>query len=90
MENKSIINGVQGYMLISVSEREILTERFSSLADAQHQMHTEMIEWGKVPEEVFRGYVKEYENTEYGFGKYCGWANNGINHADYDWLIVSL
>lgn len=76
------------YMLISVCDREILTEQFSTLQEAQETMHREMIEQGRVPEEIFDH--GEYEDTECGFGDWCAWANDGVNHADFDWLIVSL
>lgn len=76
------------YMLISVRGREILTEKFKTLELAQQTMHKEMIEQGKVPEEVFEN--DTYEDCECGFGKYSAWANDGLNHADFDWLIVSL
>lgn len=76
------------YILISVCDREILTEKFETLELAQETMHKEMIEQGKVPEEIFEN--DEYEDCECGFGKYCAWANDGINHADFDWLIVAL
>lgn len=74
------------YMLISVCDRDILTEQFDTKENAQEAMHKEMIEQGKVPEDIFDG--KEYE--DYGYGEYSAWANNGINHADFDWLIVAL
>ena len=80
---------MQEYMLISVFGREILTERFESLADAQKTMHEEMVQNGKVPEEIFDG-NDEYENYECGFGEFCAWANDGVNHDDCDWLIVQL
>lgn len=76
------------YMLISVRGREILTEKFKTLELAQQTMHKEMIEQGKVPEEVFEN--DTYEDCECGFGKYSAWANDGLNHADFDWLIVAL
>lgn len=76
------------FMLISVGDREILTECFLTIEDAQRQMHEEMIQWGRVPEEIFED--DECDDSMYGFGELCGWANDGINHTDYDWLIVEL
>lgn len=64
------------YMLISVCDREILTEKFETLELAQETMHKEMIEQGKVPEEIFEN--DEYEDTEGGFGEYCAWATMEI------------
>lgn len=83
------------FMLISVCDREILTERFQTMEDAQCKMHEEMVQWGKVPEEIF---TYGYEGVgvmcdvaySYGFHKFGGYANDGMNHADYDWLIVEL
>lgn len=76
------------YMLISVCDREILTEQFDTKEEAQETMHREMIEQGRVPEDIFNN--EEYEDCDCGFGEYCAWANNGINHADFDWMIVAL
>lgn len=76
------------FMLISVCDREILTERFHSLASAQGRMHEEMHQRGRVPAYIFLN--KEYDDGNCGFGEYCGYANDGNNHADYDWLIVEL
>lgn len=76
------------YMLISVCDREILTEKFDTKEEAQETMRREMIEQGKVPEDIFDN--EEYEDYDCGFGEYSAWANNGINHADFDWLIVAL
>jgi hypothetical protein len=76
------------YMLISVCDREILTERFDTHEEAFEQMKKEMIEQGKVPAEIFEN--DHYEDYDCGFGSECGWANDGINHADFDWRIINL
>lgn len=77
------------FMLISVCDREILIERFTSLEEAQGKMHEEMIQWGKAPEEIFE--YDEYDIAySCGFNEHGGYANDGVNHADYDWLIVEL
>lgn len=80
------------YMLITVIDREILTEQFSSLKEAQGTMHEEMITQGKVPEELFEAGLEENESEDRdcGYEPYGGYANDGINHADYDWRIVEL
>lgn len=39
------------YILISVCDREILTEVFNTLAEAQACMHKEMIEWVSIAPE---------------------------------------
>lgn len=77
------------YMLISVCNREILTEQFDTKEEAQETMHREMIEQGKVPEDVFSE-GEEYDDGDCGFSEYSAYANDGVNHADFDWLIVAL
>lgn len=76
------------YMLISVCDREILTEIFDTKKEAQETMHEEMVKWGKVPEDIFR--LEEYDDGDCGFCSYQAYANDGNNHADYDWLIVEI
>lgn len=74
------------YMLITVIDREILTETFRTVEDARRCMHKEMILYGKVPKDIFA--TDSYDAGEYGFSDYGAWANDGENHANYDWLIV--
>lgn len=76
------------YMLITVCDREILTERFSTKKEAQKIMHREMVKWGNVPRDIFEN--EEYEDQSCGFGEYSAWANDGIDHANLDWLIVRI
>lgn len=76
------------YILISVHDREILTEIFNTQKEAQEAMHKEMVEWGKVPEGIFQ--EEEYDDGDCGFCSYQAYANDGNNHTDYDWLIVEI
>lgn len=76
------------YMLISVFDREILTEQFDTKEGAQETMHREMIAHGKVSEDIFN--EPEYEDFHCGFSEECAWANDGINHSNFDWLIIAL
>lgn len=76
------------YMLISVCDREIMTEQFDTKEKAQESMHKEMIEFGEVPEEIFN--EQEYDDGDCGFGEYSAYVTDGANHADFDWLIVAL
>lgn len=76
------------FMLISVCDREILTELFDTVEEAREAMHREMVEQGKVPDDIFNN--TEYEDSDYGFGEWSAYANDGVNHADFDWLIVNL
>lgn len=78
----------QGYILISVREREILTEKFPSLKAAQKAMHEEMRIQGKISEEVFQ--EEEFDDGNCGFCAYQGYVNDGINGDNWDWLIVAL
>lgn len=76
------------FMLITVCDREISAELFETFKDAQNTMHKEMIEQGQVPEDIFD--MESYDDYDYGFGKDFGYANDGVNHADYDWRIIDL
>lgn len=76
------------YMLISVCDREILTEQFKTLDEARNQMYKEMVTEGRVPKNIL--YLNSYDDGEYGFDEYCSYANDGVNHANYDWLIVPI
>lgn len=75
------------FILISVCDREILTEVFDSHNEALTQRNKEMIEWAHVPEEVFRKYNEKYEESDFGFDEYQAWAND---RCDFDWLIVEV
>ena len=77
------------YMLISVCERDIMTEIFDSKEKAQTTMHEEMVKWGKVPEEIFQEEI-EYDDGDCGFGEWSAYVNDGVNHDNYDWLIVAI
>lgn len=78
------------YMLISVFDREILTEMFPTLEAAQETMHMEMISEGGVPEEFFVGDSREDKDKGYAYGPYDAYSNDGINHADCDWHIAPI
>ena len=77
------------FMLITaMSDRTILTEKFVALEDAQKAMHEEMLQMGQVPSSIFS--LCSYDDGECGFGGYSAYANDGLNHMDYDWLIVDM
>ena len=80
---------MKDYLLVSVCDREIVVEQFDSLEEAQETMHKEMICEGKIPEEVVTD-NEEYGGENYSFGKWSAWANNGVNHGNYDWRIFKL
>ena len=76
------------YMLISACGREILTELFPTIEEAQGTMHQEMEDWGGVDSSVFT--ATELDGGDFGFGPYGGYLNDRVNHEDYDWLIVQV
>lgn len=76
------------YLLISVCDRDIMTQIFNNQKEAQTTMHKEMVKWGKVPEDIFQ--EKEYDDGDCGFSERSAYANDGINHDDFDWLIVKI
>lgn len=83
------------YMLISVCDREILTEQFPTHKDAVVQMQKEIAEAipggpeGEIIEAMVSGKDFEIEGL-IAFGQWSGYLNDGANHGDYDWLIVAL
>lgn len=76
------------YMLISVYERNIFTELFGTLENAQVRMHEEMIADAGVSKDIFC--EEEYDDGDCGFDTYSAYVNDGKNHDNYDWLIVQL
>ena len=79
------------FMLISVCDREILTERFHTHSEALSKMHEEMVDWGNISSSGCDFSQKEYEvDGEFAYGEWGGYANNGTNHQNIDWLIVDL
>ena len=78
------------YILITVIDREILTEVFPTLEDAQMAMHSEMIKVGRVPEDVFDCDAKEDADEGWAYGPYEAYSNDGVNHADCDWHIAPI
>lgn len=76
------------YMLISVGDREILTEIFPTKLEAQEQMHREMIQYGNVPEDFFNSAEENELPCEYAYGPDCAYSNGG--HQELDWLIVEI
>ena len=77
-----------GYLLITVIDREILTEQFQEYDHARKVLIQEMrIACPDIPLEVFLN--EEYDDGEFGFGHDRAYVNDGVNHADYDWAIIS-
>lgn len=81
------------YLLISVCDGEILTERYRMLEDAQKCMIDELCEASKqtiedLPDE------KEYDNADgeygYSYSYNCAYVRDEVNHNNYDWQIIKL
>ena len=78
-----------GYLLISVIDREILTEQFQDYAHARKVLIQEMrTACPDIPLETFL--QEEYDDGEIGFGYERAYVNDGVNHADYDWALIPL
>lgn len=89
--NKEFIS--RPYLLISVCDGEILTERYRRLEDAQKCMLEELCDASRqtledLPDE------KEYEDEDYEYGYSCidnsAYVREGVNHSNYDWRIIKL
>ena len=81
------------YLLISVCDGEIITERYRRLEDAQKSMLEELCDASRqtmedIPDE------KEYEDEDYEYGyscvDNCAYVREGVNHSNYDWRIIKL
>lgn len=78
----------QPYLLITVAEREIMTERFGTFEEARAQMLQELSDFGQVDDSVL--VADEYDDGEFGYSKDSAYANDGVNHENYDWRIIKL
>lgn len=85
------------YMLIAVyPDREILTEIFDSVEEAQKAMHYEMCHTGYIPDsERFDEKEKEVAKwrCQYGYGEDCAYIIYKYyerEDAKYDWRIVCI
>lgn len=78
------------YMLISVFEREILTEKFDSFEEAHAQMMEEFFQYGELDPQEFTDEEYQSYDGEYGYGRWSAYVNDGVNSDNYDWLIVYI
>lgn len=76
-------------MLISVCGREILTEVFKSFEEAHAQMMDEFCRYGRIEPSDCTETESECD-SEFGYCEWNAYVNDGINHEDYDWLIVKI
>lgn len=77
------------YLLITVVEREILVEQFKTYEAARAQMLKELYEFGRIDPADCTESETECDE-EFGYGQWTAYVNNGVNHNNYDWRIVSL
>ena len=79
------------YLLISVCEREIMTEEFGSYTEAKEQRDKEMLEACLGDEEELREALEnetEYESGgSFGFDEWRAYVNG---HDNWDWAIVPV
>ena len=86
-------NGAEQYLLISVYEREILTEFFTTFQDARNQMLCELKEEfckgnGIDDWEAIAG-LPEYDCDDFSFSERTAWSNLD-DDCNCDWLIVNI
>ncbi len=83
MENKT-------HILIRVQNHNIHTQQFECFHLAQVQMFDEMVEMGKIPESIFKGW-NGMTMLEDG-GKYGVWSDGGYSCfvSEIDWQIVEV
>ena len=78
------------FLLISVCSREIFTECFETYNDAHKTMIDEVREAARVDLDEIDFDEAEYDDGDVGIGEWCAYVNDGINHDDFDWMIVDV
>ena len=68
------------YMLITVCEREITTEKYKTMIEAQKAMEKELNEVTDTSE----------DGDEFELGETSAWANTDGGDCNYDWEIVAV
>lgn len=68
------------YMLITVCEREISTEKFETMLEAQKAMKKELNEVTDTNE----------DGDDFELGEFSAWANADSGDCNYDWKIVAI
>ena len=74
------------FQLISVADREIMTEYFDTLKEAQARMREEMLDSGLDSLDD----IEDKGNGDCGCDDFSAWLNDGNNHMDFDWKIIDL
>ena len=77
------------YMLITVIDREILTEQFATFEEAHEMMMDELRQYGGVCEDYLHDEEMECEG-EFGYSKWSAYNHNWEKDIDCDWLIVEI
>lgn len=77
------------YMLITVAEREIMTEQFDTFNEARARMMKELCECGNIDPTDCTEEESEC-NSDFGYCKWNAYVNDGVNHGNYDWRIVKI
>lgn len=80
------------YLLVSVCDREIFTEKFESREAAWKTMISELKDALRCePEDDSIFLMDEYEDDgNFGFGVWSAYVNDGVGHGEFDWRIVAL
>ena len=76
------------YLLITVADRAIMTERFKTFEEAHEQMLNELSDYGRIDKAYLS--AKEHGGEEFGYSAEMAYVNDGINHDNYDWRIIKL
>lgn len=82
--NKAIADS--NFMLITVIDREILTETFPTYGAARTTMLEELCDCIR-DKELINIETQEYETDWFGYSKWGAWCNS---RNDYDWSIVHI
>lgn len=70
------------YILITVVEMSITTEKFDTLESAQARMESEFESYG--------GCAEKIEDGEASLGEWAAWIEDGSNHDNYSWVIEEI
>lgn len=91
METATLCSYDVTFVLITVVERDISTEKFATFEDARKQMVKETLE-SVQDENLLNEYYEfmesngNFDGDEFGIGSYSAWAN--ANGENYDWRII--
>lgn len=81
----------KNFLLITVEEREISTEFFSTFEDAKAEMMKQFAEcFSDEDRSEFDFEDAEYYGDEYGWNETSACLNDGPNHSNFDWKIIEI